>query len=95
MKLFAVTYVLNIIDYAFTVYWINAYGMGIEANPLGRWMFENNLTAFIKIFVVGALFVLLAYLTKKSPKAIKAGRLLFGVYSVIVIYHTTMALYIG
>lgn len=88
-------YILNVIDYFFTVYWVDNYGLDIESNPLGRWIFENDLAGFVKIVLVGALFLILALLSKKSRKAIKAGHLLFVVYSVVVLYHTFLVLYIS
>jgi hypothetical protein len=41
-----ISYLLNIIDYLFTAYWVHKFGIEIEieANPIGRWMFENNLS---------------------------------------------------
>lgn len=87
-------YLLNLVDYFFTLYWINNYGLDVESNPIERWMFENDLAGFIKIIVVGILFFILALLTKKSKKAIKSGYLIFGVYTVVVIYHTFMAFYV-
>ena len=88
-------YLFNVIDYFFTRYWINNYGVDVESNPLGKWMFENDSAGFIKIIVVGVLFLILALLSKKSKKAIEAGYLLFAVYSAVVIYHTFLVFYIA
>lgn len=88
-------YILNVIDYFFTLYWIDNYGLDIESNPIGRWMFENDLAGFIKIIVVGILFFILALLSRKSKKAIKSGYLIFGVYTTVVIYHTFLAFYVA
>ncbi|MBQ5320760.1 MAG: hypothetical protein J6K88_01670 [Oscillospiraceae bacterium] len=91
MIILFLTYILNIADYLFTLHWVNSYGIEIEANPIGRWLFENDLGGFVKIFVVGGLFLLLGYLLKLRPKAKKVVYLLFGVYSAVVIYHTVLA----
>ena len=89
-----IAYFLNLVDYFFTLYWVKNYGIDIESNPIGKWLFENDLAGFVKIFVVGILFLILALLSKKSKKAITAGTLLVTVYSIVVIYHTFLAFYI-
>ena len=86
-------YLLNISDYFFTKHWISQYGIDAEFNPIGRWMFSTGLAGFIKIFLVGGLFLLLGHLVKRQPKAILANYLVFGVYGVVVAYH--IALVIG
>lgn len=93
MILLYFAYLLNVADYFFTVYWVENYGLDVESNPIGRWMFENDLTGFVKIVIVGILFFILALLSKKSKKAIHAGYFLFTVYSVVVVYHTFLVLY--
>ena len=67
MTLF-IAYLLNIIDYLFTSHWVNLYGIAIEGNPLGRWMFENNVAGVFKFFIVGALFAILGWLSIGNPK---------------------------
>ena len=88
-------YLLNVTDYFFTEYWVTRYGIDAEFNPIGRWMFATGLAGFIKIFIIGGLFVLLGYLVKRQPKAIIANYLLFGVYSVVVAYHLALAIQVN
>ncbi len=95
MVLLLFAYILNVVDYFFTVYWVDNYGLDIESNPIGRWLFENNLAGFVKIVLVGVLFLILALLSKKLKKAAKAGYLIFAVYSVVVLYHTFLVFYIA
>lgn len=86
MTLF-IAYLLNIIDYLFTSHWVNLYGINIEGNPLGRWMFENDLVGIVKIFIVGGLFLLLGCLIKRYPKYKWIGLIPLVVYGLIVICH--------
>lgn len=85
-------YLLNVTDYFFTKYWITRYGIDAEFNPIGRWMFATGLAGFIKIFIIGGLFILLGYLVKRQPKASIANYLAFCVYGVVVAYHIALAI---
>lgn len=87
MKLLIITYILNIIDYIFTAYWVKKFGLAVEANPIGRWLFENNVAWLFKIVVVGLLFIALHFLIKAQPKGIIAVYILLIVYSIIILYH--------
>lgn len=89
-----VSYLFNVIDYFFTSKWVKIYGIEIEANPIGRWMFSNNSAFIIKIFVVGALFILLWFLLKKSRRARKIKYLIFAVYSFVTVYHLLIYMYL-
>ena len=82
-----VAYFFNIIDYLFTTHWVNKFGIEIEANPLGRWLYDNNIAGFVKILVVGGLFILLGYLIKQYPKLTWVAYIPLVVYGIIVIYH--------
>lgn len=87
-----ISYILNIIDYIFTAYWVYKYGIDIEANPIGRWMFENNVAWVFKIVVVGLLFAVLGYLVKRHKKAVTAAYIVLVVYGLIVLYHVAIAI---
>lgn len=87
-----ISYLLNIIDYLFTAHWVNLYGISIEGNPLGRWMFENNVAWVFKILIVGGLFAVLGYFIKRYRKAAIAAYIPLAVYTVIVIYHVFIAI---
>lgn len=86
-----IAYLLNIIDYLFTAYWVHKFGIEIEANPIGRWMFENNVAWVYKIFIVGGLFALLGYFIKRAPKAAWVAYIPLVVYGLIVVYHIVIA----
>lgn len=82
-----ITYILNIIDYIFTSHWINLYGLSAEANPIGRWMFEHNVVWVFKIFVVGAIFVVIGYLIDRHRKYLWISFIPLVVYGFVVMYH--------
>lgn len=66
MTALLIAYALNVIDYAITAYWVNLYGTEIEANPLMRWCFENNIAWAVKIFAVGALMAVVGFVPTRS-----------------------------
>lgn len=81
MTALLIAYALNIIDYILTAYWVNLYGTDIEANPLMRWAFENNVAWAVKIFAVGGLFALVGYLVKRYNKCLWSGWVLLVAYA--------------
>ena len=98
MPYLTTAYALNIIDYIFTAYWVHKFGIEIEGNPIGRWMFENNVAWVYKIFIVGGAFAVLGYFIKRVPKAVISAKILLVVYALIVIYHIVIVgrtLFIG
>jgi hypothetical protein len=90
-----IAYLLNIIDYIFTSYWVSLYGISIEGNPLGRWMLENDLVGVFKVSIMGGLFILLGCLFKRYPRYKWIGFIPLVVYGLIVIYHITILIYIS
>ena len=82
-----IAYVLNVIDYLFTAYWVNIYGSEIEANPLMRWAFEHNIGWLVKIFAVSVPFAVIGYFIHKCPRTAWAAYVLLTVYAMIVLYH--------
>lgn len=82
-----IAYLLNIIDYLFTAHWVNMFGIDIEANPIGRWMFNHNVAWVFKILIVGGLFAVLGYFIKRYPKTAWTAFIPLVVYGLIVIYH--------
>lgn len=80
-------YILNIIDYIFTAHWVRKFGVEIEANPIGRWMFSHDVAWVFKIFVVGVFFAVLGYFIKRNSKTVWVAHILLAVYALIVLYH--------
>jgi hypothetical protein len=95
MRYLIISYLLNIIDYLFTAYWVHKFGIEIEANPIGRWMFENNIAWAVKIFIVGGFFALLGYFIKIYPNKAWVVYIPLVVYAAVVIYHIVIAVKIS
>lgn len=85
-----IAYVLNVIDYLFTAYWVNLYGAEIEANPFMRYMFENNMAWIVKIFAVGVPFAVIGYFIHKYPRTAWAGKILLVVFALLTMYHLVL-----
>ena len=88
--LLLIAYLLNIVDYLFTAHWVRLYGLEIEANPIGRWMFENNIAGAFKILVVGVLFAVLECFIKRHPNTAWIAYILLVVYALIAGYHIVL-----
>ena len=89
-----ITYIFNLLDYLFTCYWISKYGIEIEFNPFGRWLYNNNLTGFFKIVVVGALLALLNYTIKMKPNLQWLVYVLLAIYTIVLLIHIGIFIYI-
>ena len=86
-----IAYLLNLIDYLFTAYWVNLYGTEIEGNPLMRWAFENNVAWAVKIFAVGGLFALVGVCIYYKPSVAWSGWVLLVAYTAVTVYHIILA----
>ena len=82
-----ITYILNIIDYLFTLYWVRKFGIEIEGNPIGRWMFSHNIAWLFKIVIVGGIFAVLGVFIHRHPKSAYLAYIPLIVYALVVIYH--------
>lgn len=87
MILLIITYILNIIDYLFTAYWIKLYGLEIELNIFAQWLFKLNIAWVFKFFVIGALMFLLGYIYRVHKKGKIAIYILFIFFIILTIYH--------
>lgn len=89
-----ITYILNVIDYIFTAYWIRIYGLEIEANPIARWLFEHDIAGVIKIGIIGIIYAIMGYIIYRYPKYTWMTYLLFLFYASIVIYHIFLTIFV-
>ena len=87
-----ITYLLNLFDLICTNYWITQHGLSIEANPIGRWLYENRLAVPVKVFMVGTLLLILYDAVKKNQKWKWTSWLLLAFYSILTIYHIAIAI---
>lgn len=94
--LLIVTYILNIIDLLFTNYWVKLYGIGIELNPIGVWLYNIGITQFAKTIFVGILLLFVWYNAElKNNEFAKNGLyVVSAVYGVIDLMHCLLWLYI-
>ena len=99
MKLL-IAYLLNLFDLAMTNHWVNKFGIEIEANPIGRWLYQNHLAVPIKVFGIGAIFLILHNAIKHRDKGLEhstqwwdiASWVVLAVYSILSIYHIVIAI---
>lgn len=82
-------YLLCVFDYACTRYWIKRFGVEVETNPIGRWLFQvgNGALAFF-VKVVLSLFVLMFLYRFREVTLGKAGIwIIFLAYLAVAVYH--------
>ena len=82
-----IAYFFNIIDLIFTTHWVNKFGIGIEFNPFGRWLYEKNMAWVFKIIIVGILLLILYKLCDRYKLARICSYIVLAVYSLLFIYH--------
>ena len=85
--IYLITYLLNLFDLLMTNRLISLYGIEIEANPIGRLLYENNLTGFVKIFVIGLLLILLRSLLSQNKHMEWIAYIPLVVYGLLALYH--------
>lgn len=61
--LLVVICILNFVDYFQTMQAVRVLGVGVETNPLGRFLIENGLGAIAKFIVVPALLSVMGFIT--------------------------------
>lgn len=82
-----VTYILNLFDLLMTNRLVYLYGIGIEGNPLGVWMFANDVAWIVKIFIVGILLAAIGICIRKKPKYAYVAYVPLVAYSILAMYH--------
>ena len=63
-----ITYLLNLFDLVMTTHWVNKFGIDIEANPIGRWLYQKHLAVPVKVFGVGVALLALYHALKSHPQ---------------------------
>lgn len=81
------TYLLNLFDLAMTNRLVNMYGLSVEGNPLGRWLYSTDTALFTKVFGVGGILAMLGHITKKHPQYAWAIYIPLVAYGLLAIYH--------
>lgn len=87
-------YLLCVFDYACTRHWVKQFGVEVETNPIGRWLFQvgNGALAFF-VKVVLSLFVLIFLYQFREVTLGKVGIWsIFLVYLAVAVYHIIIIL---
>jgi hypothetical protein len=90
-----IAYLLNLFDLAMTSHWVNKYGLEIEGNPIGRWLYQTGLVYPFKIVGMAFLFCLLHMAVQHRDKGTEhsfqwwdiASWVILAVYGILAIYH--------
>lgn len=93
-----ITYALNIFDLVMTNHWVSKYGIEIEGNPIGRFLYETGLVYPVKIVGVGLLLLLLHFAVKYRDKGTEsttqwwdlAKWVVLTAYSLLAVYHVVL-----
>jgi hypothetical protein len=78
-------YILNIIDYLQTVYAIRSVDIGVEANPIVRFLLLNNYAWIVKFIAIPIILIIMGIILKFDRKQIWAPCFLFILYCAVVI----------
>jgi hypothetical protein len=89
--LLVLIFILNIIDYVQTVYAIRFAGIGVEANPIGRFMFKNNYE-WLKLIGVPLALAVMGIIIRTDRRFILAAYYLL-IWYVCVITHNFAVLF--
>lgn len=61
-------YILNLIDYWQTMYAVRLYGIGVEINPIARFLLENNCGWVVKFIIMPILLTIVGILVRTDRK---------------------------
>lgn len=85
-------YLLNLFDLFATQRLVNKYGLAVEANPVGQWLFNSGMVYIFKIVIVGlALAVLWKF--GKNKLAIVLSWVVLGIFAMLTAYHIIIIIY--
>lgn len=78
------TYILNIVDYLQTIYAVRLCGTGVELNPIGRFLLENNCGWVVKIIVAPILLATMGIIIRTERKWSWAAYFMLILYALVV-----------
>ena len=85
--IYLITYLLNLFDLVMTNRLVNMYGLSVEGNPIGRWLYTYDMAWVVKVFGVGALLLVIGLGIKKKPQLKWLAYIPLVVYGLLAIYH--------
>jgi hypothetical protein len=88
--LLSIVYILNIIDYFQTIYAVGLCGIGVEANPIGRFFLENNSAWIMKFIFVPIILTAIGIIVRIDKKQIWAVYLILVMYFALVMHNFIM-----
>jgi hypothetical protein len=88
-------FALHIIDYFQTMYTISIYGIGVEANPIARFLIENNLGWASKFIAVPIMLAIMGFIVRKDRAMIWSLYILLAFYTAIVINNFNVLFRLG
>jgi hypothetical protein len=92
--LLAVLCFLNVVDYVQTVYAIQLFGLGVELNPIIRFLFEKNCE-WIKLVIAPILAVTMGLIIKLDKNQIWVVWVLLALYLGIVVNNFIVLIQMG
>lgn len=85
--MYIATYILSLLDLAFTLYFKYMFGNEIEGNPIGKLIIQNTFVAvFVKVVLVGVAILALYWLRSYRLTQI-CTRVVFSTYALLLLYH--------
>jgi hypothetical protein len=88
-------FLLNLIDCAQTVYAINLFGIGIEANPIARFLFEHNCALEVKLVMIPIALVVMGFIIKSDKRFAWTPYCLLAWYIYIVVHNFVVLAQLG
>lgn len=93
-----IAYALNLFDLVMTSHWIALYGIDIEGNPVGRFLYETGLVYPVKIVGMAFLFLLLYFSVRHRDRGAEdtvqwwdvAKWVVLGAYAALAVYHIVL-----
>lgn len=82
-----IAYILNLFDLGMTQYFISKYGISVEGNPIGRWLFAHPILLLIYKLGLVAILLLVLYHFRNNRVANIGSWIILGVYITLAIYH--------
>lgn len=93
--LLIITYIFNLIDYWQTTYAVQIFGLGVEANPVVRFLFEHNCAGIAKFIIPAILLICLGFIIKAERGLIWTAYLSFTIYLFVIIHNFIMFMKMG
>jgi hypothetical protein len=84
------TSILNFIDYQQTIYSVQIFGLGAEANPIAAFLLETDLWCISKLLLVPILLIAMGRIVYLERKLKWVVYVLFVLYSIVVVNNFVM-----